>query len=94
MVGGRFEYLSHVLKRLSYVVVYSLESHCNVFVEVVEIGDELGEAQIDESVTTDYNAGVYLFLGSSRKKPVGKITHDIVYVFVEIVGQLLVDEVL
>ena len=61
-VHGRLENIVHVPEGFSHVVMNPFENRGDVAVEVVEVGDELDEADIDEGVSAADDAAVDLFL--------------------------------
>jgi hypothetical protein len=57
-----FEDITHVFEGFCHVVVDSFEDVCDVFVEVVEVGDEFDETKVDECISAANDAAVYLLL--------------------------------
>jgi len=65
-----------------------------VFVEVVEVGDEFDETQVNQRIPAAHDAAVDLFLANCSTQPRGKFGHDVVNAFIELIGQLFVHEIL
>jgi hypothetical protein len=55
--------ISHGFEGLGLKIMDPLQNRSDVFVKMVEVGDDLDEAQINESISTANYARVYLLFG-------------------------------
>jgi len=73
--------------------VDALDYRCDAFVEVVEVSDQLYEAEVDEGVLAAHDAAVDFLFSSGAGELCGELAHDPVDSLVEFLGQFFVDVV-
>lgn len=68
------------------MIVDSFDYWSDILIEVIEIGDKLDEAKIDESIFTSDDATIDLLLSRGRGELRRKLIHDVIYTFIELIG--------
>ncbi len=76
------------------MIMDPLDDGSNILIKMIEISDKLDEAEIYERIFASNNTTIDFFLSRSGRQLRRKLIHYIIYTFVELVGELLIDVVL